>query len=508
MKGLDFVHVYLKTDKTLYSDVELKDDKAVVEFMRKEMMQYDREVMCLLNMTTKNKVINAQIVSVGAINESIINSREVFKSSILSNAANIILLHNHPSGNPEPSKADILITQKLVSAGNILGIEILDHIIIGGMTGESYSFAANDRMKVIKGEAAKYVKEIDKNYTFESETQKKNPRRRKTGNNHDRQYNMVALERALLGAQEGKIMEAVQFDKQQWEEKEKIYLHFKKIFVKKDILSSDGKRTFHAVTLPWGTEFMGEDLGGYQFYPMYVNAPYIFKDGKRTDKVDMNADYYIIPMLANYEIKLRRAVFVRDENGEPLRDEQKHYIYEYGADGKPIFEEKSIYPEELKNALVQQQKKWKKEHQQALQLRMPSGFCRTYINKESGEKFNVVVIPKGTYLDGVDISGYYFNPLYLNCPQIPGTSQSVRNAAFYEIPLLPDKEIWLKKDKLEKIDGILQSVKDSDGKKIYNGMVKCYPGQLQEALEQSWENYRKEIEQERNIEKRKKEIKK
>ena len=62
---LDFVHVCLKVDKTLYSDKELKDDKSVVDFMREELMQYDREIMCLLNLTTKSQVINAQIVSMG-----------------------------------------------------------------------------------------------------------------------------------------------------------------------------------------------------------------------------------------------------------------------------------------------------------------------------------------------------------------------------------------------------------------------------------------------------------
>ncbi|MCR2023275.1 JAB domain-containing protein, partial [Blautia pseudococcoides] len=138
---LDFVHVCLKVDKTLYSDKELKDDKSVVELMREELMQYDREIICLLNLTTKSQVINAQIVSMGTINESIINSREVFKASILSNASQIILMHNHPSGNPEPSKADMAITKKLVTAGKILGIEVIDHIIVGGRTGDSFSFA-------------------------------------------------------------------------------------------------------------------------------------------------------------------------------------------------------------------------------------------------------------------------------------------------------------------------------------------------------------------------------
>lgn len=80
------------------------------------------------------------IVSVGTINASLVSTREVFKTSILSNAASIIAIHNHPSGNITPSKQDRLITEKLYQAGQLMDIELLDHIIVGGTTSEILSF--------------------------------------------------------------------------------------------------------------------------------------------------------------------------------------------------------------------------------------------------------------------------------------------------------------------------------------------------------------------------------
>lgn len=486
---LDFVHVCLKVDKTLYSDKELKDDKSVVELMREELMQYDREIICLLNLTTKSQVINAQIVSMGTINESIINSREVFKASILSNASQIILMHNHPSGNPEPSKADMAITKKLVTAGKILGIEVIDHIIVGGRTGDSFSFAKGGLMSFTESESLKYIKEVDAISAVRH--QKKISGKKRT--NNGRNYNIEALERALLTAQEG---QAVDINKiNDLAEKEKVYLHVQKKFVRKDIPSARGERTFHAVTLPPGTKFMDEDIGGYQFCPLFINEPYIFKSGKRTDMVDKNADYFVIPLLASYEIQLRKAVFTRDAAGNLLKDEQGHYIYERDGEGKPIFTEKRMYPEELKNALNEQMIKWRKEHPQPVILTMPSSYCRTYI-KETGESFHTVILPKGTLLCDVDVGGYYFNPLYLNAPTITGSGQPVRNPAYYEIPLLPDREVWLKKDKVEQVNGRLQGVNDESGKKVYEGIIKCLPRELQSALQVGRESYRRQMEAE------------
>ena len=120
----------------------------VVELMAKELSQYDREVFCILNMKNNGQVINMNLVSVGTINVSLVIPREVFKSSILANASAIIGLHNHPSGNVKPSKEDMIVTRKLQKCGQLLGIELLDHIIIGGTNGKRISFREEKMLNV------------------------------------------------------------------------------------------------------------------------------------------------------------------------------------------------------------------------------------------------------------------------------------------------------------------------------------------------------------------------
>ena len=90
-----------------------------------------QEVFGVLILNTKFKIVAVHEISRGTLNASIVHPREVFKPAILHNAAAIICFHNHPSGDPEPSKEDIKITNRLIEAGKIMGIEILDHIIVG-----------------------------------------------------------------------------------------------------------------------------------------------------------------------------------------------------------------------------------------------------------------------------------------------------------------------------------------------------------------------------------------
>jgi DNA repair protein RadC len=89
------------------------------------------EVMVMLVLDIKNNVIGAFEVSRGCLNASIVHPREVFKRALLLNGASIILAHNHPSGDPTPSEEDVDITKRLVEGGDILGITVLDHLIIG-----------------------------------------------------------------------------------------------------------------------------------------------------------------------------------------------------------------------------------------------------------------------------------------------------------------------------------------------------------------------------------------
>ncbi len=90
----------------------------------------DREYFLILTLNTKNNITGINVVSIGSLNSSLVHPREVFKAAILGNAAAIILVHNHPSGDPAPSAEDLEITRRLVEAGKLLGIEVLDHVII------------------------------------------------------------------------------------------------------------------------------------------------------------------------------------------------------------------------------------------------------------------------------------------------------------------------------------------------------------------------------------------
>ena len=137
---LELVQIRLITERTLYSKSMLRSPKDVINFISEEFSTLDREVLGILNLNSQNQVINMNIVSVGSINNALVSPREVFKSSILSNAASIIIFHNHPSGNVNPSKDDIKITETLRAAGSILDIPVLDHIIIGGRNRDTYSF--------------------------------------------------------------------------------------------------------------------------------------------------------------------------------------------------------------------------------------------------------------------------------------------------------------------------------------------------------------------------------
>ena len=144
---LEVVNIRLVKEPSLYSEQILDSPQAVEELMEK-LSQYDREVFCILNMKNNGQIINMNLVSEGTINASLVIPREVFKSSILVNASAIIGLHNHPSGNVKPSKEDMIVTRKLQKCGQLLGIELLDHIIVGGTNGKMLSFREEKMLNV------------------------------------------------------------------------------------------------------------------------------------------------------------------------------------------------------------------------------------------------------------------------------------------------------------------------------------------------------------------------
>ena len=110
---------------------QVQEAEDAVLLLREEMESYDREHMVCIPLDAKNRILGVHTVGIGALTTLTVHPREVFKIAVLSNAASLIILHNHPSGVPDPSAADLDITGQLVQAGEILGIQVLDHIIIG-----------------------------------------------------------------------------------------------------------------------------------------------------------------------------------------------------------------------------------------------------------------------------------------------------------------------------------------------------------------------------------------
>jgi DNA repair protein RadC len=103
----------------------------VADMFMREMATLDREHFRAVLLNTKNMILGVRTISIGSLNASIVHAREVFKAAVAESAQAIVLVHNHPSGLPEPSSEDLVVTERLAEAGRILGIEILDHIVLG-----------------------------------------------------------------------------------------------------------------------------------------------------------------------------------------------------------------------------------------------------------------------------------------------------------------------------------------------------------------------------------------
>jgi DNA repair protein RadC len=102
----------------------------VAALVGKKLRKEAREHFLVLLLNARHEVLGKETVSVGSLNASIVHPREVFKPAITASAASIVLVHNHPSGDPEPSEEDLAITRRLVQAGDLIGIGVLDHVIV------------------------------------------------------------------------------------------------------------------------------------------------------------------------------------------------------------------------------------------------------------------------------------------------------------------------------------------------------------------------------------------
>ena len=110
---------------------QFRSSQDICEMFRERFTHADREEFVVLLLDVKNKLLGFHVVSVGSLTSSVVHPREVYKVAILGNAASLILLHNHPSGDPTPSNEDLQITNRLCQIGEVLGIKVLDHVVIG-----------------------------------------------------------------------------------------------------------------------------------------------------------------------------------------------------------------------------------------------------------------------------------------------------------------------------------------------------------------------------------------
>jgi len=115
-----------------FSNKKISSPSDIAEIFIPLLKDEVKEIFIVVCLNSSNKIIKFEKISTGNLNSSVVSPREVFKVAIENNSANIILIHNHPSGNIEPSSEDIHLTKKMVESGKILDIQVFDHIIIGG----------------------------------------------------------------------------------------------------------------------------------------------------------------------------------------------------------------------------------------------------------------------------------------------------------------------------------------------------------------------------------------
>jgi DNA repair protein RadC len=131
-KRINIVSLKLvKESSLLYKERSIRSPEDGYKVLKSFLEDKDREHFIVVSLDTKNQPVSINVCHIGSLNASIVHPREVMKSAILSNASSIIVGHNHPSGKTEPSREDIDVTKRLVEAGKIIGIEVIDHIIVG-----------------------------------------------------------------------------------------------------------------------------------------------------------------------------------------------------------------------------------------------------------------------------------------------------------------------------------------------------------------------------------------
>ena len=137
------VRLQMRETPGIYSTGVLNNPAKVRDCLIENMRGLDRENLWVINLDAKCKPINYHVASVGGLDSTMVDVANVFKTAILSNASSILIAHNHPSNDPTPSGYDIEVTKRIAGAGKLLGIELRDHVVVGGAS--YYSFYENNR---------------------------------------------------------------------------------------------------------------------------------------------------------------------------------------------------------------------------------------------------------------------------------------------------------------------------------------------------------------------------
>ncbi|XBX04818.1 JAB domain-containing protein [Enterocloster clostridioformis] len=152
-KRVDLIRLQVVRESAgLYGISRFTEPQEAADMMRPLISASDREVFLVMSVNTRMAPMAVEIVAVGTLNTCLVEMREVFKHAILNNAAGIVCFHNHPSGNSEPSREDILMTQKLKAAGELLGIPLVDHTIVTEEQYYSFKEQGNIFQEKKKGE--------------------------------------------------------------------------------------------------------------------------------------------------------------------------------------------------------------------------------------------------------------------------------------------------------------------------------------------------------------------
>ena len=143
-KTLNKVSIRLVNDVPLVSENSLSTPEKAVDIVANYIKEMDREVLSVINLNAKLQPINFSIVSIGAVDQTLAVPRDVLKSAILSNAAHMMVMHNHPSSKLTPSREDIKMTSRLIDICELVGIPLLDHIIVGPKNKDYFSMRLQD----------------------------------------------------------------------------------------------------------------------------------------------------------------------------------------------------------------------------------------------------------------------------------------------------------------------------------------------------------------------------